>query len=168
MIRSEKNPIIKPEDIEPSDPGFKVVGVFNCGVVRFEDEVLLLMRVAEEPINNNIKKLLVSWFDVNTRKFVVKKFNKADPSIDISDPRIVKSPDRYFLTSVSHFRIARSKNGIDFEIDQNPAMFSENIYERFGIEDPRTTQIAGKYYISYSAISDIDGNYQVRTVYELF
>jgi predicted GH43/DUF377 family glycosyl hydrolase len=157
MIRSEKNPIIKPEDIEPSDPGFKVVGVFNCGVARFKDEVLLLMRVAEEPINNNFKKLLVPWFDVNTRKFVVKEFNKADPSIDISDPRIVKSPDRYFLTSVSHFRIARSKNGIDFEIDQNPAMFPENIYERFGIEDPRITQIAGKYYISYSAISDITG-----------
>ena len=157
IIRSEKNPIIKPEDIESSNPGFKVVGVFNCGVARFRDEVLLLMRVAEEPINDNSKKLLVSWLDVNTGKFVIKEFNKADPSIDISDPRIVSTPDGYYLTSVSHFRIARSKNGIDFEIDKKPAMFPENIYERFGIEDPRITQIADKYYITYSAISDITG-----------
>jgi predicted GH43/DUF377 family glycosyl hydrolase len=84
IIRSEKNPIIKPEDIEPSNPGFKVVGALNCGVVRFKDEILLLMRVAEEPINNDLKKLLVSWIDVNTGKFVIKEFNKADHSIDIS------------------------------------------------------------------------------------
>jgi len=157
ILRSEKNPIIRPEHIEPSDPGFKVVGVFNCGVTRFEDEILLLMRVAQTPINNDPKKLLVSWYDISTGKFIVKEFDKADPSIDISDPRMVGTPDGYFLTSVSHFRIARSKNGIDFEIDQKPAMFPENIYERFGIEDPRITQIAGKYYISYSAISDITG-----------
>ena len=79
IIRSEKNPIIRPEDIEPSNPGFKVVGVFNCGVARFKDEVILLMRVAEEPINNNPKKILVSWFDTSTGEFVIKEFNKADP-----------------------------------------------------------------------------------------
>jgi predicted GH43/DUF377 family glycosyl hydrolase len=32
IIRSEKNPIITPEDVKPSRPDFKVVGVFNCGV----------------------------------------------------------------------------------------------------------------------------------------
>jgi len=156
IIRSEKNPIITPEDIEPSNTGFKVVGVFNCGVARFKDEVLLLMRVAEEPINNNYKKLLVSWFDNSIGKFILKEFNKSDPSIDISDPRIVSTPDGYFLTSISHLRFARSKSGIDFEIDQKPAMVPENIYERFGIEDPRITQIADKYYITYSAICDSD------------
>ncbi|MCJ7666583.1 MAG: glycoside hydrolase family 130 protein [Actinobacteria bacterium] len=157
MIRSEKNPIIRPENIEPSDPGFKVVGVFNCGVTRFKDEVLLLMRVAETPINDNSKKLLVSWFDISTGKFIVKEFNKDDPSIDISDPRIISTPEGHYLTSISHLRIARSKNGIDFKIDKKPAMFPENIYERSGMEDPRITQTAGKYYISYSAVSDITG-----------
>ena len=157
IIRSEKNPIIKPEDIEPSNPGFKVVCVLNCGVTRFKGEVLLLLRISETPINENSKKLLVSWFDISIGKFVVKEFNKDDPSIDISDPRIVSTPEGHYLTSISHFRIARSKNGIDFEIDKKPAMFPENIYERFGIEDPRITQIADKYYISYSAISDITG-----------
>ena len=128
IIRSEKNPIIGPEDIEPSDPRFKVVGVFNCGVARFKGEIILLMRVAETPINNNHKKLSVSWFDVSIEKFIVKEFNKADPSINFSDPRIVNTPEGNYLTSISHLRIARSKNGIDFRIEKKPAMFSENIY----------------------------------------
>jgi len=155
--RSEKNPIIKPGDIEPSDSRFKVVGVFNCGVIRFKDEVILLMRVAEAPVNNNPIKLSVSWLDINSGVFVIKEFNKNDPSINISDPRIIKTTKGNFLTSISHLRLARSKNGIDFKIDIKPAMLPENIYERFGIEDPRITWIADKYYITYSAVSDITG-----------
>lgn len=157
IFRSEKNPIIKPEDIESSNPGFKVVGVFNCGVIRFDDEILLLLRVAETLVNDNPKKLSVAWLDINTKKFIVKEFNKDDSSIDISDPRLVITSGKNYLTSISHFRIARSKNGIDFEIGKKPAMFPENIYERFGIEDPRITMVAGKYYISYSAVSDMTG-----------
>ncbi len=62
IFRSEKNPIIKPEDIKPSEPDFKVIGVFNCGVTRFKGEILLLMRVAETPINNNPKnELYLCW-----------------------------------------------------------------------------------------------------------
>ena len=155
--RSEKNPIIRPEDIEPSDPSFKVAGVFNCGVARFKEEVILLMRVAETPINNNPKKILVPWFDDSIGKFSVKEFKKANPSINISDPRIVNTPVGNYLTSISHLRIARSKNGIDFYMDKKSAMFPENMYERFGIEDPRITRIGDKYYITYSAISDITG-----------
>jgi predicted GH43/DUF377 family glycosyl hydrolase len=155
--RSEKNPIIEPGDIEPSNPGFKVVGVFNCGVTRFKDEVILLMRVAEIPINNNPKKLLVPWFDDRIGKFVVKEFSKDNPLINTMDARIVNTPEGNYLTSISHLRIARSKNGIDFEIDKKLAMIPENMYERFGIEDPRITRIGGKYYITYSAISDITG-----------
>jgi predicted GH43/DUF377 family glycosyl hydrolase len=155
--RSGKNPIIRPQDIEPSDARFKVVGVFNCGVTRFKDDVILLIRVAETPINSNPKKILISWFDTITGKPIIKEFNKISPLINISDPRIVNTPEGNYLTSISHLRIARSKNGIDFKIDEKPAMFPENIYERFGIEDPRITKIAGKYYITYSAVSEVTG-----------
>ncbi|PIQ53468.1 MAG: hypothetical protein COW02_07330, partial [Comamonadaceae bacterium CG12_big_fil_rev_8_21_14_0_65_59_15] len=136
---------------------FKVVGVFNCGVTRFNGEILLLMRVAEMPINNNPKKELVPMIDLKTDKIVVKEFNKADSSIDFSDSRFVRTPTDQYLTSISHLRIARGKNGIDFKIDKKPAIFPESKYERFGIEDPRITQINGRYYINYSAISDITG-----------
>ena len=157
IIRSEKNPIITPEDLKPSRPDFKVICVFNCGVTRFNEEILLLMRVAETPINNNPKKVLIPILDLKIDKVIVKEFNKTDPSIDFSDPRIVRTPTNQYLTSISHLRIARSRNGIDFKIDEKPALFPENKYERFGIEDPRITQIDGRYYINYSAISDITG-----------
>ena len=155
--RSKKNPIIKPQDIKPAISDFEVIGVFNCGVVRFNGEILLLMRVAEAPTNNNDEIVRVPYLDEKTNLIFIKELKKADHSIDYSDPRVIKTPEKNYLTSISHFRIARSKNGIDFKIDDKPAMYPEKIYERFGIEDPRITEIDGKYYIGYSAVSDITG-----------
>ncbi|MCL5072799.1 MAG: glycoside hydrolase family 130 protein [Actinobacteria bacterium] len=157
IFRSEKNPIVKPEDVKPSRSDFKVAGVFNCGVAVFKEEILLLMRVAEKPINNDPKKELAPFLNVETGKLIVKELNKSDTAIDFSDPRVIRTPSGQYLTSISHFRIARSKNGFDFQIDKEPAMFPENKYERFGIEDPRITKIDGRYYISYSAVSDMTG-----------
>jgi predicted GH43/DUF377 family glycosyl hydrolase len=157
IIRSEKNPLITPKDIKPSRPDFKVACVFNCGVTRFNEEILLLMRVAEMPINDNPEKELVPILDLKTDKVIVKEFKKTNSSMDFSDPRVVRMFTNQYLTSISHLRIARSRNGIDFKIDEKPAIFPENKYERFGIEDPRITQIDGRYYINYSAISDITG-----------
>ena len=157
VLRSKKNPIIKPEDITPSRPDLKVIGVFNCAVTRFNGEILLLMRVAEKPINDNKDLEIVPLLDLNTGLLSLREFNRNDSSINFSDPRFLGTPTEWYLTSVSHLRIARSKNGIDFEIDKKPAMFPENIYERYGIEDPRITYIDGKYYINYSAVSDVAG-----------
>ena len=66
VLRSEKNPIIKPEDITPSRPDLKVIGVFNCAVTRFNGEILLLMRVAEKPINDNKDLEIIPLLDLNT------------------------------------------------------------------------------------------------------
>jgi len=157
IIRSEKNPLIVPEDVSPSRPDFKVMCVFNCGVTRFNEEVLLLMRVAEIPICDCSDRARVPILEKETNKLIIKEFDKADSTIDFSDPRVIRTLDENYLTTISHLRIARSKNGIDFIIDKKPAMFPENIYERFGIEDPRITFIDGKYYIGYNAISDVTG-----------
>jgi predicted GH43/DUF377 family glycosyl hydrolase len=157
ILRSNKNPIIKPEDVKPSRPDFKVICVFNCGVTRFNEEILLLMRVAEVPEYDCKDIVRVTFLDEKTNLLVIKELNKTDNNIDYTDPRVIKTPEKSYLTSISHFRIARSKNGIDFKIDEKPAMFPEKIYERFGIEDPRITEIDGKYYIGYNAVSDITG-----------
>ena len=157
IYRSTKNPIITPADINPSQAEFKIAGVFNCGVTRFNGEILLLMRVAETPLNNNPIKKLVPLLDVCTGKYIIKEFDATDSAIDLSDSRLVKTPFGQYLTSISHLRIARSKNGIDFIIDKKPAMFPDNEYERLGIEDPRITHINDRFYISYSSISDLTG-----------
>ena len=41
-------PLLRPEDLAPSDDRFEVVGVFNPGAVRTSDEVVLLVRVADD------------------------------------------------------------------------------------------------------------------------
>jgi beta-1,2-mannobiose phosphorylase / 1,2-beta-oligomannan phosphorylase len=157
IYRSEKNPIITPGDVKPTRDDFVIAGVFNCGVTRFNDEILLLLRVAEKPINDNAEVELIPLLDLKTGTISVKKFNKNNSYVDFSDPRLLKTTSGEYLTSISHLRIARSKNGIDFDIDNKPALFPENRYERLGIEDPRITLIDGTYYISYSAVSDLTG-----------
>lgn len=156
--RYEGNPIIQPADVKPSRPDFKVVCVFNAGVTRYEGEVLLLLRVAEVPVNEDEADTeLIPLLDEKTWRLTVKSFSRHDPQIDFSDSRFIRTPEGQCLTSISHFRIARSDNGVDFTVDEKPAMFPENMYERFGIEDPRITLIDGVYYINYSACSDITG-----------
>ncbi len=45
--------LITPDDIEPSDPRLKVIGVFNPGVARYQDEIILVIRVAEAALLHN-------------------------------------------------------------------------------------------------------------------
>ncbi len=157
VVRSNKNPIIAPKDVKPSQPDFEVVCVFNCGVIRFEGDVLLLLRVAERPIARNENEVCTVYFDHKKDQTVVKSFDKNKPGIGLHDSRYIYTPDRIFLSSMSHFRIARSKNGIDFDIDETPCMVPSNVYEMYGIEDPRITFINDTYYINYSACSAIGG-----------
>jgi len=47
--RRSENPLISPADVEPSQPGFEVVGTINPGVAKVGDETVLLLRVVERP-----------------------------------------------------------------------------------------------------------------------
>jgi len=155
VFRSPDNPIIGPKDVKPSRDDFEVVGVFNVGVTRFKDEIILLLRVAERPINKNPDVTLVSIYDAAKADIVIKKFPKDDPKSDFSDPRLIIRPSETYLTTISHIRIARSRDGINFEIEDAPAIAPANSYETFGIEDPRISRIDGTYYIDYVAISPL-------------
>ena len=152
IYRSPNNPIIEPKDIKPSRNGFEVIGVFNAGVARYNGEIVLLLRVAEKPVNNRDDIVLTAIYNIEDKKIEIKEFAKDNPEIDFSDQRLIITPNQTFLTSISHLRLARSKNGIDFKIDDNPAIQPNNYYETFGIEDPRIAQIKDMYYISYIAV----------------
>ena len=54
--------------------------------------------------------------------------------------------------SLSVIGKAVSKDGINFS-DREQFIVPEEIWERFGLEDPRVTKIGGKYYIFYTALS---------------
>ena len=59
--RFAENPLIEPKDVNPSRDDYEVVGAFNAGAIRFKDEILLLLRVAERPKEaGDTRKLLQS------------------------------------------------------------------------------------------------------------
>jgi len=60
------------------------------------------------------------------------------------------------LAGHSHLALARSKDGYHFQVEEDPWIVPSTdpdfeIYERYGVEDPRITQIDGIYYITYTA-----------------
>jgi beta-1,2-mannobiose phosphorylase / 1,2-beta-oligomannan phosphorylase len=153
--RCPKNPVIGPKDVRPLMDGFEVVGAFNAGVTRLSDEVILLLRVAERPVSNDDNIVLTAIYDPAKNGIIFKKFNKSDPHFRFLDSRMMVTREGKFLTSISYFRIARSKDGINFEIDDKAAIFPANEYETFGIEDPRITVIDGVYYIVYVGVCPV-------------
>ncbi len=152
VFRSPQNPIIEPKDIKPSRTDFEVIGVFNAGVSRFEGQVILLLRVAERPISTHPDMVLAGVYDVDQGEIILREFSKNNPENDFSDPRLIVRPSETYLTSISHLRLARSADGINFDIEDTPALGPANEYETFGIEDPRITLIDGTYYITYVAV----------------
>jgi len=154
-FRSPHNPVITPKDVKPSRDDFEVIGVFNAGVARLEGDVILLLRVAERPINENPDVALAAVYDVAEKQIVIKEFSKSDPEIDFSDPRLIVTPAGTYLTSISHLRLARSQDRTCFEVDDAPAIGPATDYETFGLEDPRISLIDGTYYINYVAVSPL-------------
>jgi len=152
VIRSSQNPLIEPKDVKPTRDDFEVIGVFNAGVARLGNEIILLLRVAERPINNHPDILLNAVYDINANEFVIKEFSKDDPDNDYTDPRLIITPKQTFLTSISHLRLTRSKDGTNFNIEDAPSILPASEYETFGLEDPRITLLDGTYYVSYVAV----------------
>lgn len=155
VFRAPENPTIRPEDVKPSREDFEVIGVFNAGVVRLGDQVILLLRVAERPTGSGADAVLCPIYDVDARKTVLRPFSRKDPLNDLADPRLIVRRKETYLTSISHLRLARSTDGIRFRIAEAPTLQAANEYETFGIEDPRITCIEGTYYITYVAVSPL-------------
>jgi predicted GH43/DUF377 family glycosyl hydrolase len=186
--RASDNPILRPEDVKPSREDFEVIGVFNAGVARHGDEVILLLRVAERPLPQSEDVVLSPIYDVDTNEIIIRSFARDDPRNDFSDPRLIVarasrpcvarpswpcSPEHAvpqtpvaqgqdalatretYLTSISHLRLARSRDGLQFQVQDRPALGPANEYETFGIEDPRITCISGTYYVDYVGVSPL-------------
>ncbi len=151
--RAPENPILTPAMLRPSRPDLEVVGVFNPGVIRHEKDVLLLLRVAEAPLRRSEGEVAAPTFDASTGRLEVRRWAGDTPGLDVSDPRTVVFDGRTWLTSISHLRVARSSDGIDFEVDPAPALSPTTELESFGIEDPRITLLDGTYWINYTAVS---------------
>lgn len=155
VTRYAENPLIVPKDVQPSRPDFEVIGAFNAAVAQYQDETILLLRVAERPLQE-AGELRVPVYSVAKQETKIIQLKPSD--FDVSDSRIVAPKDgrsdfRY-LTSMSHIRCARSRDGVHFTVDDHPFIYPHNEYETYGLEDPRCTQIGDTYYINFSAVSE--------------
>lgn len=152
--RPVRHPLIGPEDIVPSSPRMEVIGVFNAGAARLGDEIILLLRVAERPVQRDPAVYLTPIYDEARDEIVLRGIPFA-PENDFSDPRIIRTPEGDYLTSISHFRVARSRDGLRFQAEERPTVLPATRYETFGIEDPRITQLDDGYYVAYSGVSPL-------------
>ncbi|MEO8905900.1 MAG: glycoside hydrolase family 130 protein [Polyangiaceae bacterium] len=142
-----------PSQLAPSRPDFEVVGVFNPGVIRVGDETVLLLRVAEAPLEVPEGHVAAPIYDAAAGSIVVRSWPRDTPGLDTSDARLVVVGGDTFLTSISHFRRARSKDGLHFEVEAAPAFAASDALEAFGVEDPRITRIGDTYWVNYTAVS---------------
>lgn len=160
LQRDPRNPIVSPDMVRPSRAQWQVDGTFNAGVTRFGDETILLVRIAESVAGageGEARVPLLAEVD-GAWRCTTRSFRRDDPAWDFSDPRMVRSradPRDVFLTSLSHLRLARSRDGATFVVDDAPFLFPSERSERFGCEDARITVIEGRYYINYTAVSDL-------------
>jgi predicted GH43/DUF377 family glycosyl hydrolase len=151
--RAPENPIITPSMVLASRPDFEVLGVFNPAVARYNGEIVLLLRVAEAPRKMSSGLAAAPIFNSDTGRIEIKRWQVTAKGPDVSDPRLVVDDGHTWLTSMSHFRVARSSDGIHFEVEGLPALTAATVYESFGVEDPRITELDGTYWITYTAVS---------------
>lgn len=159
VYRYEQNPLVTPADVKPHRDDFEVIGAFNAGVAEYGGEVILLLRVAERPVSPDPSVVLAPVYNVEKGELDLVPIRKDDESYDFSDPRVIVRRDQAsafeYLTSLSYLRIARSRDGRNFTIDDEPFIYPSQPLESFGIEDPRITQIGDTYYIYFSAVSPV-------------
>lgn len=150
------NPLIRPQDVKPSSPEFKVIGTFNAGAATFGEETILLVRVAERPADtdNRTDIVLLPYMD-ERGTLSVRGIHREDSEYDTADARFVihRPSGELFLTSISHIRLARSRDGVLFEVDQKPWLRSSTPEESFGVEDARIVQVDDMYYINFTSVS---------------
>lgn len=87
------------------------------------------------------------------------------PGLDLHDRRTIRYRDPRgerrgmndgytdYLAQISHLRVARSRDGIHFTVDDRPAIAPVLEIEEYGVEDPRATLIDGVWYITYVSVS---------------
>jgi predicted GH43/DUF377 family glycosyl hydrolase len=151
--RAIENPLLTPAMVRPSRPELQVVGVFNPAVTRHESNVLLLLRVAEAPARLSAHEVAAPTFNAASGQLEVHRWRIDREGMDASDPRTIVVDGETWLTSLSHLRVARSTDGIRFDVESDPAMSPASELESFGLEDPRITQLGDTYWINYTAVS---------------
>jgi len=150
--RFSENPLLRPSDLQPSQPDWQIECLLNPGAFYFDRRIWLLVRVAERPKQRPgfiSFPILSETGEARVREFALK-----DPRLDVSDPRVLRHNGVHYLTTLSHLRLMSSEDGVFFnESKVNPSLHGLGPNETFGLEDCRVSRIDATYYLTYTAVS---------------
>lgn len=156
FVRHPSNPLITPTSVQPSQADFEVIGTFNAGITQYNGEVVMLLRVAERPINADSGVILCPSINAQG-DVIITSIRRNDPAYNVTDPRMVRhvSSGKMWLTSMSHLRLARSEDGVTFSIAPEAWLKPQFPYESYGMEDARIMFMEDEnlYYVNYTAVS---------------
>lgn len=160
--RFTENPLLSPKDLPASTDGLEITCLLNPGVFQFKGKTWLLVRVAERPEQKNN----IISFPILTETGTIKiiEIPKDDPELIATDARVINYKGVDYLTTLSHLRLLCSEDGHQFYEPENyPPLVGEGILETFGIEDCRVALIDGKYYLTFTSVSDNGVGVGLRT-----
>lgn len=154
MERIGEHPIITPDQVAPSNSAYRVRGAFNPGAAVVGDEIVLLLRVAED-VDTGEGRVAVPIMQREGDVVVtdVLEVDLAAPNVEQHGNHTVVIDGIARPTTMSHLRIARSTDGLNFEIDKQPFLAAETAGEMFGVEDARITPLGDRYLVTYTAAS---------------
>lgn len=152
--RNSCNPILRPSDLKPGIPGMEITCLLNPGVFKMNGKIWLLLRVAERPAQVEGK---ISFPVYNDKGAIeVLHFDKDDPDLDTSDPRVIMYKGQNYLTTMSYLRLVCSEDGIHFHEDPAyPPIFGQGRLESFGIEDCRVATMDDGYFLTFTEVSPV-------------
>ena len=151
--RFETNPILRPSDVTPSREGLTVECLLNPGVFRWQGKTWLLLRVAERPTQEP-GRISTPVLEADAPGGVaLVDYSLDDPDLVAKDPRSFDYKGKTYLTTLSHLRLASSEDGVHFQAEESPTLTGRGALESFGIEDSRVSEIEGRFYLTYTAVS---------------
>ncbi len=151
--RFETNPILRPADVKPSRDGLEVECLLNPGAFWWQGKTWLLLRVAERPkqAEGQISPPILDPLAPGGCSIITHSLD--NPEVVYVDPRVFHYQGKSYLTTLSHLRLASSEDGIHFQPEESPTLTGRGELESFGIEDSRVTEIDGRFYLTYTAVS---------------
>ena len=152
--RSLHNPLLKPGDLTAGIKGMEITCLLNPGVFRMRNKTWLLLRVAERP--KQIAGKISLPFCNGKGNIEVLSFDKNDPQLNTTDPRVILYKGKNYLTTFSYLRLVYSEDDIHFYEDpEYPPIFGQGELETFGIEDCRVASMEDAFYLSYTEVSSL-------------
>ena len=152
--RFARNPLLRPQDVKPSLEGLQVECLLNPGAFRYQGKTALLLRVAERPQQKEGRVSTPILDPQATGGIRILEMSRDDPAlVEEDDPRAFTYQGQTYLTTLSHLRLAWSEDGVNFRVDESPTLLGQGALESFGIEDCRVTEIEGRFYLTYTAVS---------------